>query len=62
MDGKDLHVYVPYFPEFANVEDDVEAVELTTKLSNLLIECGLGPITEAPVDDFNGCNVVYDEL
>lgn len=62
MDGRDLHIYLPYIPEIANVESDEELGAVMVELTSLLKKCGLGPIRDTPVENFGGCIVGYNEL
>ncbi len=62
MDGQDLHLYIPYMPGIAESENFEDMAVAAVTMNNLLIECGLGPMTTAPIEDFEGCVVAYDEL
>jgi len=62
LDGKDLYVYLPYIQEFSQAQNEVEAAEGIQDLTSLLEKCGLGPIRDTPVENFNGCVRSYGEL
>jgi len=64
LDGKDLYIYLPYSPYYSEITNSSQKTQEMAKLNNVLAECGLGPITETPVDylDYQGCMVNYDEV
>lgn len=62
LDGKDLYIYLPYLEGFESIEDDEAYMEKVDHLTTVLDKCGLGPISDSPVEDFKGCVVGYGEL
>ncbi len=60
MDGKSLYVYLPYYPEMTT-GGGVDAARSVALLSNILRECGFGPITEEQVADDAMCTITYEE-
>ncbi len=62
IDGGDLHLYVPYIPEIAELEGIEDVGVVAGNLGSLFEKCGLGPITTNPVEDFEGCVYSYGEL
>ena len=62
MDGQELHVYVPNFLPFKEIQDRGEQIELGETLSNLLDMCGLGPITTENIEWDQTCIKSEGEL
>jgi|GEM_PF-1067066 len=61
LDGKDLYVYLPYYPQMDLSGDDVSVSTETGKLSNILRKCGIGPITDTEVDEDTTCTLSYSD-
>jgi len=61
MDGKDLHVYVPYYPELNSMTDNTELGVKVATLSQLFEKCGIGPISETMINDDFTCSLSFAE-
>jgi hypothetical protein len=64
LDGGDLYVYLPYSQDYLQISDEVDRATEMVRLTNLMMDCGLGPITETQVDHENyaGCFRLYSEV
>ena len=62
LDGKDLYIYIPYYPGIADSGTDTEIATEAAKLSNLLRKCGIGPITDTEVDEDTTCTMSYSDV
>ena len=57
-------MYLPYSQDYSQIADQAgRAGELLT-LTNLMIECGLGPVSDTLVDyrEYAGCFRLYSEV
>ena len=55
---ENLYVYIPYYPEI-NTEGGVETARSSAILSNVLSECGIGPVSTTPVPEDTTCTITY---
>jgi hypothetical protein len=61
MDGRDLYVYVPYYPDIDLTAGNVEVAREAAKLTNILRKCGIGPISETEVSEDTTCTLSYSD-
>jgi hypothetical protein len=61
MDGQDLYVYIPYYPNVDLSASDEDVAIEAAKLANVLRRCGIGPITTTKVADDTSCTVSYSD-
>jgi hypothetical protein len=62
LDGKDVYIYLPNELGYKQITDSVQKAEATVALTNVLIKCGLGPVSTSEVKNFKVCSVGYDEV
>jgi hypothetical protein len=64
LDGGDLYIYLPYSQEYSQISDEGSRATELARLTNLMVECGLGPISDIPIDHENyaGCFRLYSEV
>lgn len=63
MDGHDLYIYLPYVFGFDSLDTNT-SLRTIVSMTNLLEECGIGPISETEVDTdaVLPCSKAYGEL
>lgn len=61
MDGGDLYVYVPYYPDIDLTAGDVNVAQEAAKLTNILRKCGIGPISETEVAGDTTCTLSHSD-
>jgi hypothetical protein len=61
LDGKDVYIYLPDELGYQSITDAGQKAGATITLTNVLIKCGLGPISLSEVK-FKGCSVGYNEV
>ena len=61
LDGNDVYIYLPNELSFKQITDSAEKAQATMTLTNVLIKCGLGPVSASEVK-FEGCSVAYNEV
>jgi len=61
LDGKDLHIYLPSDPAYADM-NEVQKSGAMVALESVLKKCGLGPVSATQANNFNGCMVKYNEI
>ncbi|MCJ7816341.1 MAG: hypothetical protein MUP55_00655 [Candidatus Aenigmarchaeota archaeon] len=62
LDGKDLYVYLPDELGYSLISDPAQKAGATVTLTNVLIKCGLGPVSLSEIKNFKGCSVGYNEV
>ncbi len=62
LDGKDLYIYLPDELGYQSLTDSGQKAGATVTLTNVLIKCGLGPISLSEIKNFKGCSVGYNEV
>ena len=62
LDGKDLYIYLPDELGYQSLTDSSQKAGATVTLTNVLIKCGLGPVSLSEVKNFKGCSVGYNEV
>lgn len=60
MDGKDLYMYIPYYPEL-DTSGGVETTLSAALLTNIMKKCGIGPISETEVSEDITCTITHEE-
>jgi len=62
LDGKDLYIYLPDELGYQSLTDSAQKAGATVTLTNVLIKCGLGPLSLSEIKNFKGCSVGYNEV
>ncbi|MCX6814164.1 MAG: hypothetical protein NTY20_00720 [Candidatus Aenigmarchaeota archaeon] len=62
LDGKDLYIYLPNELGYQGITDTAQKAGATVTLTNVLIKCGLGPVSLSEIKNFKGCSVGYNEV
>jgi hypothetical protein len=64
LDGGDLYIYLPYSQDYSQISDQTDRATEMIRLTNLMIECGLGPVSDTRIDHENyaGCFRLYSEV
>jgi hypothetical protein len=62
LDGKDMYIYLPNELGYQGLTDPGQKAGATVTLTNVLIKCGLGPVSLSEIKNFKGCSVGYNEV
>jgi hypothetical protein len=56
-DGEEIHFYIPKMPTFLMNEEISEAASDMAKMSNLLLKCGIDPVSREDITEIESCTV-----
>jgi len=60
LDGKELHIYLPYLEGYESITDTEEEARIMFLLTRILERCGIGPVSETPVTFENMKTATFD--